>query len=318
VGRVKVSIVTNKHATCGVAEYSRQLALQLAKFYGGAQPELIEFPQWPSGGDVLVLNWHPSRFTLTVSLIQQMRATGRKVILIYQNSFEDGRNLLDPWGTQIHGLRGVVDALVSHEPIEGWDVDFIPHGILEVPLLSPFPYKDLTFGSAGFPLPHKRIDLVVDACLRYGARPNFIFPAHDYLKFDADINKWQAQLGVTIPTAWRPAEEVVRALSRNHLNIFWFQSVHPKDLCGQSGGVRLGLAARRPVILSRHRKFRTLFEFEDEIYFAETEKDLQKIVEDVVFRIKQGSRVRAPDRVVKEQGWSRAAEKYQAVIERVA
>ncbi len=315
---MKVSIVTNKHLTCGAAEYARHLSAHLGRFYGGGTPELIELSQWSKGGDVLVLNWHPSRFTLTVPLVQQMRATGRKVILIYHNSFENGLKLLDPWGSKIGDLRKAVDAVVSHEPIEGWDVDFIPHGILEVPNLNERSDQPLAFGTAGFPIPHKRIDLVVESCLKHGARPNFVFPSHDYLKFDADIRKWEAQLGVTIPTVWRPADDVVRALSMSTLNMFWFQSVHPKDLCGQSGGARLGLSAKRPIILSRHRKFRTLFPYGDEIYFAQTEADFSDVLTGLVRDIAQGKPVKTPDRVVREQSWSSSAERYQAVIERVS
>lgn len=310
----RVSIVTNLHAQCGVTEYSKHLSRALSRFYDGQAPELITLDKWPMGGEVLLLNWHPSRMRLTVDLMQQMKAAGRKVVLIYQNSYHDGNNLLDPWGTQVKELRKVVDAVVSHEPIAGWPVDYVPHGILEVSGLPPV-NQELTFGTAGFPLPHKRVDVAVKACQRYKARANFVWPSHDYLSFP-HIQPWLKEFKGQVITKWLSAEDVIRQLARSTVNIFWFQSVQPKDLCGQSGGVRLGVAARRPIVLSRHRKFHTLFDYEDEIYFAETEADLTSVLDGIARNIATGIPLRCPDRVIRDQGWSKAAEKYQQAIER--
>jgi hypothetical protein len=264
--------------------------------------------------DVVTINYHEGRLPyLLPEHIQAVQASGKRVILIHHNSLEHGS--FD--GELIAPLYAVADAVVTHEPTVEGSV-FIPHGIPEVSDLWGVNGQP-TIGTAGFPFPWKRTDVVVEAARRTGSVANLICPRHEGLLIPPPEDDWRRWVGdrLRLCTEFLPTATVVRLLATSWLNIFWFESLDPGDELGQTGSARLGLAARRPVIFSRHRKFRTLFPYEDELYFAKTEEEVYATAAKILEDIAAGRLVKQPNRVLAEQGWTKCGEMYAELVERV-
>ena len=317
----RVGILTTKHSNCGLPIYARDLCQELSKHHHCAildiEPPGIGIPLSAAINadlDVVIINYHEGRIPYVRSdHIQAVQASGKRVILIHHNSLERGS--FD--GELIAPLYRVADAVVTHEPTVEGSV-FIPHGIPEIGNLWGV-NAEPTIGTAGFPFPWKRPDVVVEAVRRTGSVANLIWPRHEGLLDPPPEAEWRTMLGkrMRLCREFMSAPTVVRLLSSSWLNIFWFQSLESTDALGQTGSARLGLAARRPVIFSRHRKFRTLFPYEDELYFAETQEEVYVTAAKILGDIAAGRTVKEPKQVLIDQGWSKCGEMYGELIERV-
>ena len=306
---MNVAILTIMNPQCGFFQYAQDLERELGRHCGVLLTDSITQTQ---GSDALVVNWHPIEVGISAGQVRKIQESGTKVVLIYHQSFEDGSN-------ENPELLATCDAVVAHEPgIDG--TVYIPHGIPEVSDL-PEPYADMVIGTAGFLSEMKRADIVVEAAHRLDGIANIVAPAHrinaHYLP--RALAQWRAQLGnrLWLETSLLPKDDVVRRLARSTVNVFWFQSMTPYDRSGQSGSVRMGLAARRPTIVSTHRKFKTLFPYENEIYVAETEDDVYRLISEIRHNIQDRKTVKIPSRVIADQGWSVTGTMYMNLIENI-
>jgi hypothetical protein len=319
----RVGIVTTTCQNCGITSYARDLCRELGKHHQcvilEVEPPGIGIPLSAAINadlDVVIINYHEGRIPYVRSEhIRAVQASGKRVILIHHNSFVLGCDSFR--GELVAPLYPVADAVVTHEPTVEGSV-FIPHGIPEIGNLWGANAQP-TVGTAGFPFPWKRTDVVAEVARRTGSVANLICPRHEGLLIPPPEDDWQRMLGerLRLCTEFLPTATVVRLLSTSWLNIFWFQSLDPGDALGQTGSARLGLAARRPVIFSRHRKFRTLFPYEDELYFAETQEEVYMTAAKILGDIAAGRTVKEPKQVLIDQGWSKCGEMYGELIERV-
>jgi len=184
------------------------------------------------------------------------------------------------------------------------------------PVASPW----LSIGTAGFPFPWKGFDVVIEAAKRLHGIANLVCPQSEHVDVNPFRMRWRTELGtekLAMEMRWLKEAEVVRLLAQSTVNVYYYDPAH-SHLTGQSGAVRLGLAARRPIILSVHRQFRSLFEYEDEIYFADNKEHAIELIAHVNASLKQGSPVRMPSRVIAEQGWSCTGRLYESLIERLS
>ncbi len=309
---MKICILTSMEKRCGVFRYAQDLQAEMARYYFVQMVADISDVLRDEATDVLLVNWHPGEVKVSVEEIRAVQEMGTRVILIFQQSFEDERS-------ENPGLLAAVDAIAAHEPTSGRAV-YIPHGIPETGDL-PTVDTRLVVGTAGFVSEMKRVDVVVEAARRFDCIANMICPSH---KMNAHylpslLSKWRSELGDRLwaGTEFLPIDDVVRGLALSTINIFWFQSTNPYEQSGQAGSVRMGLAARRPTIISTDRKFKTLFPYGDEIYVAETEEDVYRLVGEIWKSIQEGKQVKIPRRVIEDQGWSKVGEMYRNLIEKV-
>lgn len=309
---MKVIIYSNLDVRCGIAQYACDLGNELARFcsvvYISDERELLK-----QTADAVIFNWHPARLSVTAELARQVRCRGVKSILVLHNSFAH-EAVLDT-----DDILLAVDRVVAHERLLGIPkASFIPFGIPVVePLQEPEAHK---IGTAGFPFLWKRFDVVAEAARNTGAKCLMIAPRSDMQETDDYMRGIAGHLGdlAEIHREWLSEETVVRMLSSCTANIFWFESRSPDDELGQSGSVRLGLAARRPIIISKHRKLRTLVEYaedEGEIYVAECEQEVYEMLNQI---FAAPAHAQVPSRIIDEQGWPQAALRYWNLIQEVA
>jgi len=313
---LKVGLISNWDLRCGNAQYARDLVTELEKEFVvmGLAPLLSQVRQTNIDDvDVVIVNWHPSRVTVTEQDMRWLKECGKKTILILQNSFreppviEEGNMLL------------VVDMVVAHEEMTfvGQQPNFrcIQHGIPEIEDL-PAPYEDRWIGTAGFAFPWKRFDVVAEVAKKFNARCRIISSQSDQMGTDDFLKGIAGHLGslVDMHKDWYTVQEVVRMLAECTLNIFWFNSYSPEDQLGQSGSVRLGLAARRPTIISTHKKFRTLLPYGDELYVCLREEDVYLAVEEI---LSSPEKAKKPKRLLEGLGWSKTGAQYRELVREV-
>lgn len=314
--RLKVGLVSNWDLQCGSAQYARDLVTELEKEFVvvGLPPSMSQVRQTNIDDvDVVIVNWHPSRVVVTAEDMEWLKGKGKKVILILQNSFRETPVIAEG------SMLLVVDMVVAHEEMQffGRQPNFrcIQHGIPEIEDL-PAPYEDKWIGTAGFAFPWKRFDVVAEAAKKFNARCRIISAQSDQMGTDVFLKGIAGHLGTLadMHMSWYTTTEVVRMLAECTLNIFWFNSYSLEDQLGQSGSVRLGLAAKRPTIISTHKKFRTLLPYGDELYVCLREEDVYTAVEEI---LASPEKARKPKWLLKEMGWSRTGEQYRELVREV-
>lgn len=326
---IRIAVINNTDVQCGNAQYGRDFVHFIQHFKGvdgvdtfaHCRDMLPAFEKHRYG--VAVVNWHPSRVEINVPLVHAMHGVGIKVMLLFQNSFD--------WEHRVGSddLLAQCDAVVAHEPMQIFydgvaakNFHYVPHGIL------PNNYRateaglqgSVYIGAGGWPFPWKRPDVLVKAAKHCGLHAWVFCPP--YPGFTWPVAQWVAAAGgdvvVNPITAWLEEVQVVEVLAKAKFNIAWYQSQSVEDQFGQTGSARFSIAARRPMIISRHRKFRTLLaEYPDEFYVADTEEEVYALAKQLSEDITAGKQVRVPMKCVIQQNWWRAAERYWGIIQEI-
>jgi len=314
----RVAIYTNLHKVCGSGIYGHELAAALSRWYDVIRVEAddrIDNLQTCGNADVAILNWHAARVPLSASKIAELRETGTRVILIHQNTSAHFAGNLST--DDQNEILAAAELVVTHEPfICPFPTVYIPIG---VPEISPLPSINqfVTIGTAGFPFPWKRTDVVVKVAERLECYAHIVASRYGNMDFSADYANWRDRLGqhLDLWTDFEPVDSVVCQLARCWVNIFWFESKSSGDELGQSGSARLGVAAQRPMIISRHRKFETFKPYADEFYVAKSPRHALRIAKRIIRNIQEGLPVHIPNRILKDQGWSRVGKMFADLIE---
>lgn len=305
---MRVGILTNLDADCGNAQHARELASALSPF----DVKLSIDPGALLGSEAVIINWHPARVPRGMWNLEAIKSSGSKVILLIENSEErltfDQRQAVEQ-----------VDAAVAHEDVGDPAVTFIPVG------LNPGPgdiyTREFSVGTAGFVFPWKRFDLVVEVAEALGWDARIVAPPHQSSRdLPAQIADWRGRLGerLKLIDSLVPVQEVIAHLARSTVNVFYFDSRGEDDLLGQSGSARMGIAARRPMIVSRHRKLRTILAgYENEFYIADRPGEIGHICLDIAGGIRRGESVRKPARIFEDQGWTAVGRRWRELIREV-
>lgn len=312
---MKVSIITNTNEVCGNAEYARDLSRELSKYFP------VEIVNWfgQETGNVVIVNWHEAVVPATGLQVSSCRQQGKKVIVILQNSWDaaDTCPAQRDWSAP-----EAANVVVAHEKMTSpwFKVKMIPHAIHVVPGLAST--HDDGVGTAGFLFSWKRPDLIpaVADRLRLSVRivhPKYMSgqivladPERFQILYHNPLTKWE------IVKDYLPLPTVVRILSKNLMNIFWFESQGVWDQLGQTGSARMGVSAQRPMIISRHRKFRSFEPYADEFYVADTEEDVYRLAKEIVDTPEELRKV--PRRCLEEMSWEAVGRKYKELIEETA
>jgi hypothetical protein len=285
---MNILLLSNSAEKCGIAEYGRDLARELGRWYGVIQTDGASPWGWPWSLPIIIVNWHNGVLDVTPKQMKVWQSQGSKVIVILHNSWEGV--LL---GEEDKDILRVADLVVAHEPMEFKPAPkkfaYIKHG---APVLKDLPTTRLpAIGTGGFQTDWKRFDVIQRAAALVD--------------------------GTGVVVDWGPKERVVESLAMCTLNIFWHQPLTVASQLGQSGSVLLGVAAGRPMIISRCRKFRVLLEeYGDEFYICDTEQDVYDTVRDIM--VPPGipeSDLKFPTRCRKEMAWPVVAEQYHLAME---
>lgn len=258
--RLRVLLVTSDRDACGVREYGRMLM--------EAAPRDIEYREWPKphfddfqtgvavGHDIVHLNHHAAlHASWTEGIVREWpKAAGFPRLVVTQHDTFETFDLMRKRG--LPDFR-CADALVVHEPVEGLtgpNVHLIRQGVPPGPSGSPL---RLGFGASpwvgtvGFPFPWKNYDLLCTLADEVGWGVFVIAPGATI----AQCELWyRLNPRLEVVPRFLPRYEVVNYLARCDATAFLYSTGNS----GTTAALRLGIAARRPVIAFHSRQTRDL------------------------------------------------------------
>jgi hypothetical protein len=276
---MRILAVTSWGGACGIANYAEQL---ISAVHSGDTPEgeiNIEphaealDPAWgiPNAAlyDVVWLNYHRglhSRWTPEV--VHRVRQQGTPMVITFHDTY--GERPPDALAQQLHDLA---DAFVVHEPCEGLEQQvLIRQGVPETqsPVLFDNTYFKAGYapkqegeymrvplsmpilGTAGFAFPWKSFDQLAEVTAEAG----WAYLVCSNNATDADVARWTASNPWTfVVRGYQPTARIVAYLSACDATCWAYQCANS----GTSGAIRLGLAARKPIIaFGGCRQFRDL------------------------------------------------------------
>jgi len=297
-----VGLLTTWNEPCGIAGYARNLTKSLEGT--DVRFDIISRDRWSTNGvlsspcTVLHVNYEPGLFQwISLMDLQHWRAAGKRIIFTWHTSQEQGN------ATPMHPL---IDKVVMHERTDETEANadkyvFIPHGV-EVYDEDPQTVEQ-KIGTAGFPFPWKGFTEVARVARMLGMGCLVIAPESPH--YDTYVIKavvMAANPETDYRTQWITTREVARELSKCVVNVFAYHGAN----YGISGAARLGLTARRPLVLTRNRQFRDLFDYEDEIGFSPS-PDPQDLARAVTATLNAG---KMPGKLLYDMAWETVGLRY--------
>lgn len=335
---MKILLVTSRGA-CGISDHSDQLiaavqvadpsiqitasALELDGDSFATKSLLYDHPYY----DLVVLNYHEALYrNWPVERLLELRHEGYKSVVIYHNTFGEhtpsemranGDHRLDfleaiAWSA--------VDAVIVHEPCAELDTPYIHYWRQGVPAAqSPRQYAERSLspssdcfkgwndqpllGTVGFNQPQKNFDRIAQVSHACGWA--LLICCADATT--ADITRWTAlNPDTTVLTGFQPVSTVVSYLSGCDATIFAHEGAH----AGTSGAIRLGLAARKPVIAWHNRQFRDLLADEGYLDWCDGFGDLPHVLANIPIQ-------RVDPRIVQiaeRDSWVHLGERYASLF----
>lgn len=283
---LRVLAVTSWNTACGIAAY----AWMVKEFAEAADPGLILVPSaealdphWLPGEqpvpDVLWLNWHRglhSRWTPEIVRTFKERAR-RPVVITWHDSY--GEREPDPLTLALHDLA---DAFIVHEPCVGLPKQvLIRQGVRPAAPVPVYPCRadgrpfaapqQPILGTMGFSFPWKNFARLAEATATAG----WAYLVVSNNATDAEKVAWEAaNPNGLVLRGYKSAEAVVALLAGCDATAFAYECANS----GTSGAIRLGLAARKPVLA-----FKSCRQFNDvrrdhAIHWAEDWTHLQHLL----------------------------------------
>jgi hypothetical protein len=313
---MKIALFTSGDERCGIAEYGKNLQNSIQQLkpdiewlnYYHNNPDISSPVGRFKETDIVVINYEPGLFTwLTASTIRGWKSYGKKMVLILHTSHE-GDNRTE--------FTNTFDRVIVHEKTQD-GFTYIPMGITDIDFeesnksgnICDFIRIDtIRIGTAGFPFNWKGFHPLAIACQRFGFQFRCIMPESRHVDIEP-MRKviLEANPSAEIITDWLPEREVIQKLHDCHVNVFAYEGGN----LGISGAVRLGIAAKRPLVISKCRQFRDLIEdYSDEVIILE-EYSVEGIIAAIGKAI--GSK-RIPDRIIRDMNWKVVGEKYVQVF----
>lgn len=302
---MKILLVTTWNERCGIAEYAKNLVKNCDVEFSVLSPSFLPSTFISANGfdpeaDIVHINYEPGLFPyLTSGLLYAIAAKQRTVMTLHTSTAASNST----------PLTRAFHKVIVHERTPDNFVH-IPHGIVDYPVKKLLENEMIPYiGTFGFPFPWKGFAEVTEAAKNIGLHAKVIaaesphWDVHTVAKHLRTIDP-----DVAIETDYLSQGLIIEILSRCAVNVFAYQGSNS----GISGAVRSGLAARRPIVLSRCRQFRDLFDYEDEITFIE-DTNPSAIYHGILQAL--GNPTKVPNRVLEDMSWTKAGKMYKDVYE---
>ncbi len=285
---MNVLLVTTWDIPCGIAESSSMLK----EYVERADPELnlyvhssggkVVSPEevweiWgmPIGWPIIHLNYHAALHSQwTPEWVERFRQERHaKVVITFHDTMSGAPN--QPNSDKCKALCEAADAFIVHEPVADlpgaiyWRQGVLPaaewpiaYGLRsETPREYRYSCKSSFFqpvvGSCGFPFPWKNYDLLAEASAAAGWALLLIAPNAT----DAQVAEWrQRNPDSLIHTEFLPRTEVVQMLAGCDATAFLYLCANT----GTSGAIRMGMAARKPLLATHWEACRQFRDLDDE------------------------------------------------------
>ena len=310
--KLRICLVTSANERCGIREYGNYLVAEVNK---DANFEIVQHynPDATSLGlpecDIIHLNHHAALHSnWTAEMVEEYRKQGYIVTVTQHDTYETFAIMQERGFTDFRKA----DGLVVHEPVEGltdvhtddWSPNVweIPQGVLPAPKSLPVTKK--TLGTVGFDLPWKNYNLLAEITKDAGWVLLLLAPgmAEERVAEIKEINP-----SAMVVTMWLSAEEVVEMLGICTATAFLYSTGNS----GTSGAIRLGIAARRPLIAFKSRQNRDLTN-ESAISWVQNRDEAKKALHAITYVSGwEEMYVQELKALAEQQSWTNSAEKYK-------
>lgn len=312
---MKVLFVTSPNERCGIREYGRMLLEELA---GDNEVEVEEctnpdsFTLGLPKCDIIHVNHHAAlHSSWTAERVKEYQKAGYVVTVTQHDTFEKLEIMLERGMPDFR----VANGLVVHEEVEGLETGgldnrhVIHQGVLPAPSNCMISYREM-LGVFGFDFPWKNFDLAARAAREAGWALRIISPGMSLARQE-EIRAINPM--AVISTGWLSARDVVSILGRCTATAFLYSTGNS----GTSGAIRLGIAARRPMVAFRSRQNRDL-ENESAIRWVENEAVAIAVLmawgyENTASEIVIDGRVEDMKELADRDSWVNVAKKYKAM-----
>jgi hypothetical protein len=267
---VNILAVTSWGGACGVANYCEMLMgalpaeIHMEPFKEALDPEWL-FDHWSRGQvfrpDAVWLNYHRGLHSRwTAAQVHRVQNLGIPVAITFHDTYGEA----DP-DALTQSLYQTANAFVVHEPCEGlpkqvlirqgvpaatmpmvfdqtvYKAGYIPKQPDQMQNHMRAPRQMPVLGTVGFNFPWKNFDRLAEVTAEAG----WAYFVASNNATDADVARWTAANPWTfVLQGFQPTDTLVRWLSACDATCFAYECANS----GTSGAIRLGLAARKPVI----------------------------------------------------------------------
>lgn len=316
---MKVLLVTTWDTACGIAEHSAMLrdyaednSLTIIPESRWLDPQEF-FLDLNAAGDtagqgILHLNYHAALHSRWgPEEVKRVKAMGWPVVITYHDTYAGTPD--QPNSDKAKELCEVADAFVVHEPVEDLPkAMYWRQGVLGPEAPTTFNSLRPLVGTCGFDFPWKNFELLAEAAKEAGWGVVYVGGnlTAGSIKQLGEKNPWAHFM-----TGFRDRRDIVSALSGCDATAFLYTCHNT----GTSGAVRMGMAARKPMLLMRGcRQFRDLQE-DKELSGLFSWVEFSK--EDVTFTLSTLVPGYQTHYIAEHDSWERLGERYRDLYLRV-
>jgi hypothetical protein len=314
---MNIGLVTNWDQRCAVAEYAKDLvkhALEVTRDTLDLEFKIVTPPltfesvqERVADCDIIHYNYCAHAYEHMVpAQWYELKDKGKPVLMTFHEHSD--------WWTRKLAKNGVADILIIHDKM--WDGMPQPENVRTINFGVPEVYtRDVKVlrqvGTFGCAFPWKGLLPLAYACGKIKVRLYALLsePDSEQGKIGWEILKKEMSelCDLEIEIGWKPQVEVIRKLASCAVLAFPFDERAP--IQGISSSVRIGLAAKRPLALTKMAHFRDLFVYGEDIYWASG----KNTIEDAIYAALLGAEVglaSIPSKATEDMSWINSAIKY--------
>lgn len=308
---IKVGLVTTWEEPCGHFCYASELVehvsicdVQFVIIGRPFTPQTIIGKALEAQCDIVHINHANQLFgDLNASHIKHLRSLGIKTVATWHESTTENRS----------ELTVAFDRVVVHQATSDGFAR-INDGIWNFPA-SGQTYTDFV-GIVGFPFAYKNVEITAEAVAHAGLRLKAFLPASHHVDVDPIMRAVIAKCpGSVVYTGWNEQKQIIREFQSCMMTLF------PYAHCGTGigGSVRLGIAARRPVIISKVVRFQDLLDgYRDEFYVIDNPYPRTNEIYNAVQAVKADlllGYAKVPSRCIADMDWKKSAAAYVQIYQ---
>jgi hypothetical protein len=314
--KMRIALVTNWDEHCAVAEYARNLTDYCTRVDEEVSFKVVTRPLtyeaiWERVKDVDVIhfNYCAHAFSQMDPSAWKNFQTIKPVVMTVHESTD--------WMVRRLAKTEIADKFVMHDKFRDGmpapeNVVTIPYGVPEVDISDVKVERKVgTFGCA---FPWKGLLPLAYACGQleipldmYLSEPDSDKGQMDWRRLITELEEVGGQIGIW--KDWQMQKEIIRKLASCAVIALPFDPCSP--ITGISASVRLALAAKRPLVLTKFFHFADLFDFDEDtndIWWVEG--NLEKQLQSVMRLFDHGCGLSISDHLYNDMKWSVAAQKY--------
>ncbi|MHC4733093.1 MAG: glycosyltransferase family protein [Planctomycetota bacterium] len=290
---LQVLLVTSPNDHCGIYQYGQLLKESVVqhkiRIVEERNPNFHEIIV-PRGTHIIHVNHHAALHSSWIlDYIRVLQNDGYKVVVTQHDTYETFEIMKE------RGFRDFrcADALVVHEPVPELimlpDVFYFRQGV-PAPQPPIHPPKHPCVGTIGFPFPWKRFDLLREAATEAG---------------------WHTLI-LDSEAQWIPHKKAIQLLSGCDATAF----LHSSGNSGTSGVIRMGIAARKPVIATPGRQMTDLLHDDlgwSAIWWADTKAEIVGALRGLAHKGGSAVWTSAIEELADRDSWANLGRKYATI-----